>query len=211
MEVAAENSVCACVCVCVRAECDVFPIDTLSKCAPPLSPLPTATATTGPRGRNKQSSDNGTSSCSPIRNRCGRRALERKKKENNPKWSQPVRLSDTRIFPSTARQPFLFRTVLCPCLSELVQSEDGALFSFQDVLETSTKPFDSSASGLLPSRPVLAQVVQVTGVHSHGTPSQCHPLMLPSEQSGIKTFRTNGCGPVSAAVQLSRSSSPVCN
>ena len=71
---------CVCVCVCVRAECDVFPIDTLSKCAPPLSPLPTATATTGPRGRNKQSSDNGTSSCSPIRNRCGRRALERKKK-----------------------------------------------------------------------------------------------------------------------------------
>lgn len=61
------------------------------------------------------------------------------------------------------------------------------------------------------SRAALAQVVQASGVHSHEILSMCHPLMLASEQSSIKTLRTNECGLFSAAVQSSRSSSSVRN
>lgn len=78
VEVAAEDSVCLCVCVCWMW-CVPHRHTVQVSCPPPHYQLPLPT--TGPRGRNKQSSDNGTSSCSPIRNRCGRRALERKKKQ----------------------------------------------------------------------------------------------------------------------------------
>lgn len=113
---------------------------------PPSPPTATATTARDPRGRNKQASDSGTSSCSPTRNWCASEALgafKKKKKRKRVSARQPVRLSDTRIFLIAAKQPLLFRTVRCPCLWKLKLWESGALFSFQDVLETSTKLFNS--------------------------------------------------------------------
>lgn len=155
----------------------------------------------GPWGRNKQSSDNGTCSCSPIRYQCERQALEHNK---------PQMVSDTRIFLSTAKQPFSIpdgpgvlallssysvRTVPCSCSRMCWRHQQG--FS------------NSSASRLVFFLPV-AQVAQA-GVHSHEILSMCHPLMLPSEQSSITTLRTNGCGAFTAALQSPRSTSLVQN
>lgn len=96
------------------AECDVFPTDTLSKCAT-LSPPPLLPPSWP--SREKRSSDNGTSSCSPIRNWCARQALEGKKPQMISA-TQPVKLSDTIIFLSAAKLTLLFR---CPCHYKLMQ------------------------------------------------------------------------------------------
>lgn len=110
----------------VCAECDELPIDTLSNCA---LPPPPPTATTSPAVALRGGTS-GTSSCSPIRLCCARRALARE----NPKRSQPVRLCDIKTAFSVPDNPSVL-------VFSWYSKRTVALFSLQDVLETSSKLF----------------------------------------------------------------------